>query len=284
MSWDEVQQTTGINFNCWGPVLKLQHQSHTHTQCELIHSSTGAVGEWGIDFFVCPFLCFCVVVPQTGRRPRTVASDGSSWMIPFMSQTRSDKRNGCGIGSFSLPTQRLWSCGSVFSSSSVTAARRKMLILMWGFVFSIGTSYTFFLKPDKYFCDVTRRVYMCVDMSCWDFIFLAILPCMWTPTSVPVQPLILLCCYSGNTKNILLIYVYRNFNEVDVCVCWRERERDRVCVFGGCISRPCNLSVHVLWACVCVWTKLVALMVEVKCLLICTLRATLSLNARALLF
>lgn len=41
-----------------------------------------------------------------------------------------------------------------------------------GVCFFICTSYTFFLKPDKYFCDVTRRVHMCVDMSCWDFVFL----------------------------------------------------------------------------------------------------------------
>lgn len=178
MTWDEGQQTTGINFNCWSPVLKLQASvTHTHTQCvcatgELIRSSTGADEEWGIDFFLCPFVCFCVVAPQTGRRRRTFVSDGGSWMILFVSQTRSDKRNGGSIGSFFLPTQRLWSCGSVFSSSSVTAARRKMLILMWGFVFSSVHLTLFFLKPDKYFCDVTRRVHVCVDMSRWDFVFL----------------------------------------------------------------------------------------------------------------
>lgn len=63
----------------------------------------------------------------------------------------------------------------------------------------------------------------------------------------------------------------------------RKRERQSVCLWGGCISRPCNFE-RARVVSVCVWTKLVALMVEMKCLLICTLRATLSLNARALLF
>lgn len=67
-------------------------------------------------------------------------------------------------------------------------------------------------------------------------------------------------------------------------VCVGEKERETECVsLGGCISRPCHFE-RARVVSVCVWTKLVALMVEVKCLLICTLRATLSLNARALLF